>query len=113
MEKVDFLPLGSIVKIRGSLRKTVIVGRGLMTIVGDKALFFDYGGALYPEGIVGDQIIYFNHSDVEEVVFRGFENEENAEMIRNLHNWMEKSDAEKGNPYEINRKNGRTGEGSL
>lgn len=107
MEKVDFLPLGSVVKIRGSIRKTIIIARGLMTIVGDKALFFDYGGAVYPEGLVGDQVLYFNHCDIEEVIFKGYENEENAEVLKNLNFWMENSDAEKGNPFEINKKNGR------
>ncbi|MBO5460391.1 MAG: DUF4176 domain-containing protein [Ruminococcus sp.] len=107
MEKVEFLPLGSIVKLRGSIRKAIIVSRGLLTVIDNRALYFDYGGALYPEGIVGDQILYFNHQDIEEVVFRGYENEENTEMVKHLQNWMEKSDAEKGNPYEINKKNGR------
>lgn len=107
MEKVEFLPLGSIVKIRGSIRKAMVIGRGLMTVVGDRALFFDYGGVLYPEGILGDQVLYFNHQDVEEVIFKGYENEENTELVKNLNQWMEKSDAERGNPYEINRKNGR------
>lgn len=107
MEKIEFLPLGSIVKIRGSIRKAMVIGRGLMTVVGDRTLFFDYGGVLYPEGILGDQVLYFNHQDVEEVIFKGFENEENTELVKNLDQWMEKSDAERGNPYEINRKNGR------
>lgn len=107
MEKVDFLPLGSVVKIRGSIRKTIIVARGLMSIVNEQPYFFDYGGAVYPEGIVGDQILYFNHCDIEEVIFKGYENEENTEIVKNLHRWMEASDAEKGNPYEINKKNGR------
>lgn len=107
MERVNFLPLGSIVKIRGSLKKTVIVARGLMTVIGSEALFFDYGGAVYPEGVVGDQILYFNHCDIEEVIFKGYENEENTEILKNLNHWMANSDAKKGNPYEINKKNGR------
>ena len=109
MEKVDFLPLGSVIKLRGSIRKVLVVARGLMTIIDEKALFFDYGGALYPEGVLGDQIMYFNHADIEEVVFKGFENEENTEMVKQIQKWMEVSDAEKGNPYEINRKNGKVG----
>lgn len=109
MEKVDFLPLGSVIKLRGSIRKAIVVARGLMTIVDNRALYFDYGGALYPEGILGDQIMYFNHADIEEVVFKGYENEENEEMVKQLQKWMEKADAEKGNPYEINKKNGKVG----
>lgn len=107
MQKVDFLPLGSVIKLRGGIRKVIIVSRGLMTIIGDRALYFDYGGAIYPEGIIGDQIMYFNHVDIEEVVFEGYEDGENKEMVKQLQNWMEKSDAEKGNPYEINKKNGK------
>lgn len=107
MDKVDFFPLGSIVKIRGSIRKTMIIGRGLMALVNGKALYFDYGGCLFPEGILGDQIVYFNHQDVEEVIFSGYENEENREMVKKLRNWMEQSDAERGNPYEINKQNGK------
>lgn len=107
MGKVDFLPLGSIVKIRGSHRKSLIIARGLMTVIGEEALFFDYGGAIYPEGLVGDQVLYFNHCDIEEVIFKGYENEENTEVLKNLAFWMENTDVIKGNPYEINKKNGR------
>lgn len=106
MEKVQFLPLGTVVKLKGSIRKVIVVARGLLTIVDNKAMYFDYGGALYPEGILGDQIMYFNHDGIEEIVFKGYENDEDKEMVKKLQEWMEHSDAEKGSPYDINKKNG-------
>ena len=66
-EKVDYLPLGSIVILKGGVQKVVIIARGLVTAVTTPAGFFDYGGCLYPQGIVGDQIMYFNHSDIAKV----------------------------------------------
>ena len=58
-EKIDYLPLGSIVILKGGVQNTRSRVRGLVTAVTAPAGFFDYGGCLYPQGIIGDQIMYF------------------------------------------------------
>ena len=91
-EKVDYLPLGSIVILKGGVQKVVIIARGLVTAVTTPAGFFDYGGCLYPQGIVGDQIMYFNHSDIAKVVFEGYTDEDDKMMVDNINEWYRNSD---------------------
>jgi hypothetical protein len=105
MEKIDYLPLGSMVIIKGSVRKAVVISRGLMTVIGDECKFFDYGGCLYPEGVVGDQILYFNHKDIAKVIHEGYRDEDDEMMVADINEWFEKSDVERGNPYELNQQN--------
>ena len=54
-DKVEYLPLGSIVIVNGGVRKYVIVARGLQVKVNGINQFFDYGACMYPEGMIGDQ----------------------------------------------------------
>lgn len=105
MEKNNFLPLGSIVIIKGGVKKTVIIARGLATSFGEGLVYFDYGGCLYPEGIIGDALLYFNHEDIAKVVHQGYTDEDDEMMIENIEQWVLQSKLEKGNPYEINQRN--------
>lgn len=46
---------------------------------------YDYLGILYPEGHIGEQFQYlFNHEDINEIVFRGFEDKERIEFLSKL-----------------------------
>lgn len=91
-EKIDYLPLGSIVILKGGVQKVVIVARGLVTEVAESKGFLDYGGCLYPQGIIGDQILYFNHKDIAKIVFSGYSDEDNKLMVDNINDCFAKSD---------------------
>ena len=88
MEGIDYLPLGSIVIVRGAIKKTMVIARGLAANLGGETAVFDYGGCLYPEGLMGDQIMYFNHADIAKVVFQGFSDEDNELMVANIRDWL-------------------------
>jgi hypothetical protein len=103
VEKVEYLPLGSVVVIRGAVRKTLIIGRALAVNLDDKVSVFDYAGCVYPEGLVGDQVGYFNHKDIVKVVFEGLNDDDNAMMIDGINVWLESTSFERGNPVEINQ----------
>ncbi len=103
-EKIDYLPLGSIVILKGGVQKVVINARGLVTVATEPAGFFDYGGSLYPQGIIGDQILYFNHKDIAKVVFEGYTDEDDKMMIDNINKWFAESEFERADASEINRK---------
>ena len=105
MEKIEHLPLGSIVVIRGGVKKSMIIARAIAVNVGDVERYFDYAGCLYPEGLMGDQLIYFNHEDIQKLIFKGFEDDDNEIMLENINRWIETSGYEKGQPLEINKKN--------
>lgn len=103
MSKTEFLPLGSIVIVKGGIKKTIVIARGIAADLGGGPKRFDYGGCLYPEGLLGDQLLYFNHEDINKVVFTGFSDEDNILMVENINNWIETSGFEKGQPLEINK----------
>ena len=53
-ETVDYLPLGSVVILKGGVQKVVVIARGLLSVATGKEGYFDYGGCLYPQGLVRD-----------------------------------------------------------
>ena len=89
MEKIDYVPLGSVVYLKGGIKKLLVVARAINVANDGKQFFFDYGGVLYPEGITGDQMAYFNHDDVESVFFRGCDDEENKGMTEAINRFVE------------------------
>lgn len=102
-QRIDYLPVGSVVMVKGMLRKAVIIGRGLMTMPENELMYFDYGGCLYPEGLQGDSIMYFNHRDITEVVFRGYEDEDEKRAADNLNLWLAETGTCQAEPAELNR----------
>lgn len=110
MEQVDYLPLGSIVVVRGGVKKTMIIARGLAAKIDGSTVVFDYGGCLYPEGLLGENILYFNHADIAKVVFEGYNDEDNFLMVENINNWLKETPYERGNPIDINKKNQKPAE---
>lgn len=75
MRGLDLLPIGSIVKLYNLEKKVMIFGILQQDLSGKNR--FDYIGVPYPEGHQDPRInLGFNNQDVEEVVFRGFEDDE-------------------------------------
>lgn len=105
MKKVDFLPLGSTVIVRGNVKKVIIIARGLATAIEKEVRYFDYGGVTYPEGLIGDAILYFNHKDIAEIIHHGYTDEDETRMVKNLQTWMEQSELIQGDPCELNQAN--------
>lgn len=109
--KVKYLPLGSVVLLKGGVQKVIVNARGMVAANFEPPKFFDYGGSLYPQGIIGDQIMYFNHEDIKTVVFTGYTDEDDKRMVDNINEWFEQSDFERGNTEEIKKsRSGLNGE---
>lgn len=105
MEKIDYLPLGSVVFVRNGIKELMIIARCLGAKINDEVQMFDYGACTYPEGLLGDQIMYFNHEDIDKVIFSGYSNEMDSRMVATLNDFMEKTDIKRGNPYDLNIQN--------
>lgn len=88
MEKIDYYSLGSVVYLKGGIKKLLIVARAVNVKNKEKQYFFDYGGVLYPEGITGDRMAYFNHDDVSSVFFSGCDDEENKGMVEAINRFV-------------------------
>ena len=106
MEKIDFLPLGSIVLLKGGIRKVMIIARGLNVTRDDNVYFFDYGGVLYPDGLTGDQMVYFDHDGIVKVYFHGYADDENDVVVTALNEYLDnhpdinRADPDKWKPGE-------------
>lgn len=83
----ELLPIGSIVLLNGAEKKLMIFGvRQTNEETGQQ---FDYVGVLYPEGNVGENVRYmFDHSDIQEIVFTGYSDDERTEFLNYLHEYF-------------------------
>lgn len=67
----NLLPLGTIVVLNNGEKKIMIFGRKQIEAKTQK--LFDYVACLYPEGNINEEYCYlFNHSDIREIIFRGY-----------------------------------------
>ena len=75
------LPIGSVVFLKGGTKKLMIIGiKQIKT--DDENKEFDYIGVMYPEGFLGNETNFlFNHDDINDVVFTGYNNPERADFI--------------------------------
>ena len=86
----ELLPIGSIVLLEGAEKKLMILGVGQTQLEENKD--FDYIGVVYPEGNMGEGSQFlFNHSDIEEIVFRGYEDEERDNFLEMLNSYFEEN----------------------
>ncbi len=70
--KEKYLPIGTIVLIKGSEKKIMVSGF-LRMQASNKDTIFDYCGIPYPEGYKGSlETILFNHNQILEVCHIGF-----------------------------------------
>lgn len=50
MSQQAFLPIGTIVILKGSEKKMMIVSRLVTTSIEEEVVYFEYGACAYPEG---------------------------------------------------------------
>lgn len=84
----SFLPLGSVVLLQGGTRKVMIITRGMNVNRNGSIFFFDYGGVIYPEGLTGEQMVYFNEDGIIKVYFHGFADSGDDAMQTALNNYL-------------------------
>lgn len=84
----EYLPIGSIVLLKNGTKKIMIYGRRQMNM---EKKIFDYVACLYPQGNINEEYNFlFNHEDIEEVVYRGFADDEEEEFVTMLSSLDEK-----------------------
>ncbi len=84
MENREFLPIGSVVLLKGGEKKVMITGF-CMTPNENKHKIYDYSGCLYPEGIVNsNEIFLFDNKQIAEVYFKGYIDEEESDFKSEL-----------------------------
>ena len=84
MNVKDLLPIGTVVLLKNGEKRLMIAGIKQMDTE-DDTKGYDYYGVMYPEGHVGENFQYlFNHEDIAEIYFRGFEDEERTKFLAQL-----------------------------
>ena len=78
------LPIGSVVLLENGTKRLMIFGV-MQSDEKDASREYDYIGVMYPEGNIGGEYQFlFNHKDIAEVVFRGYEDAERTEFLVKL-----------------------------
>lgn len=79
-----FLPIGTICKLKNGVKNVMITGFCPVTDESEKGMY-DYCGCLYPEGMISsDMNLLFDNEQIEEILYKGFENSEEEEFKRKL-----------------------------
>lgn len=78
----NLLPIGSVVLLKDGIKKIMIIGiRPYDKNNPDKT--YDYIGVLYPEGFIGVRGMFmFSHENIDDIIFRGYENPEYKRFIQ-------------------------------
>lgn len=79
----------------------LLIGRALLVENEGAREYYDYSFCLYPEGMLGDAVIYSNHENVDRIHFRGFEDEENAQVLDNVRAAVMRLDVPKAQPQAM------------
>ena len=88
MDIRQLLPIGSVVLLKGGRKKVMIYG--VKQTDKSSGIEYDYISVLYPEGNMGEAGQFlFNHSDIDEIYFRGCEDEEWDRFIDKLARFYE------------------------
>lgn len=85
MEKKEkFLPIGSVVLLEGGTKKVMITG--FCSVSNDnRKKVYDYIGCIYPEGYLSsNQICLFDHSQIKEISYIGYESDDEKEFNNTL-----------------------------
>ncbi len=79
----ELLPVGSIVLLKNGKKKVMIIGIKQKNLRDN--IVYDYLVIPYPEGFVNQDCLFFvNHIAIQEVFFRGYEDDERKEFINKL-----------------------------
>lgn len=71
------LPIGSVVLLKNSTKRIMIIGvcQGMKTEEGTR--LYDYAGCVYPEGYIsGDKNFLFNQNQIERLYAMGYQDDE-------------------------------------
>lgn len=72
MQETTYLPIGSVVLLKNGKKRVMVYGRKVKANGEEKV--YDYLGCLYPEGALNSQnVILFNHDQIQMVYFIGFQ----------------------------------------
>ena len=83
--KEKFLPIGTVVMLKGGSKRLMIIGFCMEAKQNNKNVKFDYAGCLFPEGIIdSNEFALFNHDQIEKVYNEAYSDEITKKFISSL-----------------------------
>lgn len=80
------LPVGTVVMLKGGMKKLMIMGYQ-QSATESLIKVYDYIGCEYPEGFIDtEDLVLFDHSDIEHIFALGLQNEEQIAFRKDLEN---------------------------
>lgn len=81
-----FLPLGTVVMLKGASKRLMITGFCSMAAnEGEQAQMYDYSGCMYPEGFISsEQTALFNHDQIDKIYYVGLVDDEEKKFKAKL-----------------------------
>lgn len=100
---MKLLPLGTVVYLVGGNQKMFIVGRGTLVEQDDHEVRFDYTGVRYPDGLLAEEVYYFNEEDIDSILSEGYRDDEDERYVTLYNQWLEEKgkDIPKGKTSKI------------
>ena len=88
----DFLPIGSVVQLKGVDKKIMIIGI-LQCDINNNTDIYDYSGVLYPRGLIDpDNNYLFNKQQIQRIYYMGYHNEEQNILQEKINDYLAKKE---------------------
>ena len=84
--KDKLLPIGTVVLLKGGTKKLMITGYSSKDP--DSGKIFDYNSCIFPEGIMEEVYSLFNHNQIEEIFYKGLENDESKDYVNKVESML-------------------------
>lgn len=95
MEKI--YPLGSVVYLKQSKDKIMIISRGAIYGEDDEERYYDYMGCVFPQGFDKERTLFFNNDNIDDVIFEGYSDEDEKRLVHLYTEWTKTTNVLKGN----------------
>lgn len=77
----EVLELGTIVELPKVDHYVMIIGRGNLVTLDNQTHYYDYCGCIYPEGMIDNKVLCFNHDQIEGIFIEGPYTNKEPELV--------------------------------
>lgn len=92
----EILSLGSIVYLKNNHNKLMVISRGAIYNKEGEESYFDYLACNYPRGLENDRAVFFNNEDIDQILYYGYNDEEDQRIKKLYLDWRSATSMKKG-----------------
>ena len=90
----ELLPIGTVVLLKSGIEKVMITGYSSKN-KGENRVY-DYNGCIFPEGFMDNVFCLFDKEQIDDVIYRGLENDEFKDYVYEQHSTINISSSSNG-----------------